>query len=169
MNKKILIFIGLLIFAAEANSQDQWLNWQWLTGEWKGEGGGQPGQGEGAFSFRQGLDGHVMIRKSHAEYPASENRPAVQHEDLMVVYPENPKENLFRAVYFDNESHVINYSVLAEKNTITFTSEKSDENPLFRLTYKLLDNGKVNTRFEISQDGKSFMTYVEGISVKTIP
>jgi hypothetical protein len=38
--------------------------------------------------------------------------------------------------------------------------------PVFRLTYTLLSDGMVNTKFEMSQDGKTFMTYIEGKSKK---
>lgn len=39
--------------------------------------------------------------------------------------------------------------------------------PVFRLTYTWLEPGLENTKFEMSQDGKNFITYVEGKSVKT--
>ena len=38
--------------------------------------------------------------------------------------------------------------------------------PVFRLTYTLLDNETINTKFEMSQDGEKFTTYIEGKSKK---
>lgn len=38
--------------------------------------------------------------------------------------------------------------------------------PVFRLTYSLPDNHEVNTKFEMSQDGVLFATYIEGKSKK---
>jgi len=44
------------------------------------------------------------------------------------------------------------------------TSDKIPNAPVFRLTYTLLDNETVNTKFEISNEGDKFMTYIEGKS-----
>ena len=78
-------------------------------GDWVGEGG-RPGQGTGRFSFRWDLQKHVLVRRGSAEFPAAQGRPVTVHEDLMVIYPA-PGSSGFRAVYFDNEGHVINYTI----------------------------------------------------------
>ena len=49
---------------------------------------------------------------------------------------------------------------------IVLTSEKIPNAPIFRLTYTLLDDNTVNTKFEMSQDGENFMTHIEGKSKK---
>lgn len=160
-----LLAFSLLIFNAFAQQNQVWANWSWLIGEWKGEGGGQPGQGGGVFSFQTALDGKILVRKSHSEYPASGNRPAIIHDDLMIVsldYAGNPS----KAIYFDNEGHTINYSITYAPNTIVLLSDKIPNVPIFRLTYSLLENQMVNTKFEMSQDGEKFMTYIEGKSKK---
>jgi hypothetical protein len=106
-----------------------------------------------------------MVRKSHSEYPASGSRPAAIHDDLMIVsldFAGTPS----KAIYFDNESHTINYSITYNPRTIVLLSEKIPNVPVFRLTYTLLDDQMVNTKFEMSQDGEKFMTYIEGKSMK---
>ena len=143
-----------------------WEKWSWLMGEWIGEGDGQPGQGGGTFSFSFELDYKVILRKSHSEYPASESNPEVIHDDLMIIYLDN-NTNPTRAVYFDNEGHTIHYSITYADNSITLTSGKEENAPVFRLVYTLLEPGTVNTKFEMSQDGENFMTYIEGQSKKT--
>lgn len=161
----LLIVFSLLISTTFAQQNSTWKDWSWLIGEWRGEGGGQPGQGGGTFSFKTDLDGKILVRKSHSEYPASGNRPATIHDDLMIVsldYSGNPT----KAIYFDNEGHTINYRISYAPNTIVLTSEKMANVPVFRLTYTLLDTQMVNTKFEMSQDGEKFMTYVEGKSKK---
>jgi len=52
---------------------------------------------------------------------------------------------------------------LADKEII-FTSDKILKAPGFRLTYKIIDDVMVNTKFEMSKDGKNFFTYIEGKS-----
>lgn len=45
-------------------------------------------------------------------------------------------------------------------------SDKIPNVPIFRLTYTLLENESINTKFEMSQDEIKFMTYIEGKSKK---
>src|SRR5690349_5925928 len=83
---------------------------QFLLGEWIGEGGGGPGEGSGAFAFARELQGKVLVRTNYAEYPASAERPAFRHDDLMIVYTDPPSGRP-HAIYFDSEGHVIEYAV----------------------------------------------------------
>mgnify|MGYP003478842381 FL=1 len=137
----------------------------WLLGEWIGDGSGMPGQGEGTFYFSYDLDKNIIVRKSHSEYPAAGNKPPIIHDDLMIVYFD-ASDKATKAMYFDNEGHIINYTVLLTDKSITLTSLKSSNSPIFRLTYDLLENGMINTKFEMSRDGVNFMTYIEGKSKK---
>ena len=101
----------------------------------------------------------------HSEYPAAPGKPDVIHDDLMIVYPDY-SGTPSKAIYFDNEGHTINYAITYADNTIVLTSDKIPNVPTFRLTYSLLPESVVNTKFEMSQDGTSFSTYVEGKSKK---
>jgi hypothetical protein len=105
----------------------------------------------------------VIERKSHSEYPATNNKPLIIHDDLMIVYLDFTK-NPSKAIYFDNEGHTINYNIFYSDFSIVMTSDKIPNAPVFRLTYTLLDNETVNTKFEISNEGDKFMTYIEGKS-----
>ena len=71
-----------------------------------------------------------------------------------------------KAIYFDNEGHTINYSITFSDKTIIFTSDQTLNIPVFRLTYALMEDQQVNTKFEISMDGENFKTYVEGKSTR---
>lgn len=135
-----------------------------LIGNWKGEGSGKPGEGEGDFSFKFDLNKNIIVRSSHSEYPAKKNKPLVIHDDLMIIYSNN-SGNQYRAIYFDNEGHVINYSItFPDDNDIIFTSDKIPNVPLFKLTYTKINNDLINVKFEISPDGEKFSTYIEGRS-----
>jgi hypothetical protein len=168
MNTKLLLSIILLTAASVSFGQQNssWNNWHWLLGTWTGEGSGQPGKGGGTFTFSHDLDSMIIVRKSHSEYPATDNKPAVIHDDVMIVYTDfigGPA----KAIYFDNEGHTINYQVAYADESIVLTSNKMPGVPVFRLTYTLLDTGTVDTKFEMSQDGDKFITYIEGKSKKT--
>ena len=68
----IPVFLFGIISISSAQQKTTWNKWDWLIGEWKGEGSGQPGQGSGTFSFSFDLDRNILIRKSHSEYPAAD-------------------------------------------------------------------------------------------------
>jgi len=158
-----ILAIFLLGFSSIALAQKDttWNRWSWLIGDWVGEGSGTPGQGSGWFSFHLDLKGKILLRKSHSEYPATKDQPEIVHDDMMVVYPDDSNHN-DKAIYFDNEGHVINYSITDSEKAIVFISSKAQNPPMFRLTYMPIDNETVDVRFEISQDGAKFVTYVEG-------
>lgn len=157
-------FAFLAILAGQPGKDDPWAPMKFLVGEWVGEGGGQPGQGTGGFSFQPDLEGNVLVRRSYAEYPATKQRPAYRHDDLMVVFRE-PGGPELRAVYFDNEGHVIHYTITTSKdgNSIELLSAPSPASPRFRLTYVKTGATSLSTKFEIAPPGKpdSFSTYVE--------
>jgi hypothetical protein len=159
----LALFFSGILSVSFGQQNDSWNKWSWLIGEWTGEGSGQPGLGGGIFSFRPDLDKKILVRKSHSEYPASENKPKVIHDDLMIIYPDQ-SGNPINAIYFDNEGHTINYTISYPNKSIVLTSEKARNIPVFRLTYTLLGNDTVNTKFEMSQDGVKFIVYIEGKS-----
>ncbi len=107
-----------------ASDNDPWDSYRFLLGEWTGEGSGQPGQGKGEFTFAPELDGKVLVRRNVNQIPTGPDRPPTVHEDLMVVYPAEKGQPL-RAIYFDNEGHVISYTVHPsdDRRSLTFLSD----------------------------------------------
>lgn len=161
MKKLILLVIILLPPFGFTQQSDPFESWKWLLGEWVGEGNGQPGKGSGEFSLFPDLDNKILVRKNHSEYPATKDKPKIIHDDLMVVYLDfsgNPN----KAIYFDNENHVINYNISYSANSIILTSEKIPNVPVFRLTYASVEKELINVKFEMSQDGENFTVYSEG-------
>ena len=153
----LLLFLTLAVAPALAQQDTTWQPWHWLLGEWVGEGS----PGEGRFSLTPDLGGRVLVRKNHAEYPASDNRPRVVHDDLLIVYRDS-SQGPPRAIYFDNEGHVITYGVTTSEGAIVFTSAKAGDAPIFRLTYSRLEGDMIDVIFEMSKDGERFMTYLQG-------
>lgn len=153
-------FLLTLTAALGAAADDGFKPVEFLIGDWIGEGSGSPGQGSGGFSLSYDLDGKILVRRSISDYPAANGRPAAHHEDLMIVYPEPS----LRAVYFDNEGHVIHYAVHAQSNGVQFISEPSKKEPRYRLTYTKQDDGGVLIDFAIAPPGRpeGFKSYVAG-------
>ena len=106
-----------------------------------------------------------MVRRNRADYPATKDRPAFSHTDLMVIYPEQ-EGRAMRAIYFDNEGHVINYSVnlAQDRTTVTFLSDPSPSSPRFRFIYNKAKNDTMTFRFDIAPPGnpEAFKKYLEG-------
>lgn len=127
----------------------------WLEGEWAGEGAGTPGAAAGAFSMKRELGGHILVRRSFAEYPAANGRPAFRHDDLTVISAGN------EAVYYDNEGHVIHYAITATEGKAVFLSAPAEGQPRFRLTYTSTGKDTLELSFDIAPPGQTeFKTYL---------
>ena len=146
-------------------SGDPWEPFQFLIGNWSGTGSGQPGEvvaGWTSFSFDLGKN--ILVRKNRAELaPKPGEKTGAVHEDLLIVYRE-PGEPQFRAIYFDNEGHVINYRVSfpAQQQSVVFESDASAKGPRFRLIYELGSDGLLSSEFLIAPPGGEFKTYTQG-------
>lgn len=131
-----------------------------LVGEWIGAGSGAPGDGKGGFTFARELQGKVLVRRNFAEYPATNGRAAYRHDDLMVVYEDALK--IRRADYWDNEGHIIHYTVTtaADGCTIRFESPRLATFEAYRLTYTIKSADEVSIGFQIAPPGKDFGNYI---------
>jgi hypothetical protein len=116
----ILVLLINPVFAQNStpNSLD---DLRFLIGEWEGVGAGGPGAGKGVFSFAFDLQNKAIVRKNYAEYPPTANRPAIRHDDLMVIYFDRASNQIL-ANYFDSEGQQITYKVMpsAEQNAVRF-------------------------------------------------
>jgi hypothetical protein len=158
----VLLISTIRLSGQPAIPQPNWDEWKFLIGEWIGEGGGGPGQGTGGFTFSLDLQKRILVRKNYADYPATNDRPAFRHDDLMIVYQETGKPT--RADYFDNEGHVIHYTVEFAKDStaVVFVSDPSTSTPRFRMTNAKVGPDKLTIKFEIAPPGKpeAFSTYI---------
>jgi hypothetical protein len=146
---------------------DRWADFRFLIGTWVSEGTLE--QGSGSFSLEADLNNNVLVRRNTAFVPAGKGRPAVKHEDLMVIYTERAAKE-FRASYFDSEGHVIQYSVtsLPANKGLVFVSAPERSAPRFRLTYTKAEGDRVAIQFEIAPPGQPdrFRKYLGGTVVR---
>ena len=160
-------FLTIALWLACSLFGQDWGPAQFLLGNWAGEGGGQPGQGAGLFSFTPDLQGKILVRKSFTEYPAANGRPASRHEDLTILYHDAATHAL-RATYFDSEDHIIHYSVRPAEDGVIFVSEGAPAAPRFRMTYTSAGTDSVKIKFEIAAPGKEFTVYLEGAAHREV-
>jgi len=148
--------------AQTAAAKDPWAPLQFLVGTWIGEGSGEPGpSGTGGSTFFFELDKQILVRNNWAKYPPRPGeKTGISHEDLMIIYPDSSGAAM-RAIYFDNEEHVIEYSVQPAGSDVVFESAGSPSTPSYRLTYTSTGADHAKLKFEIAPPGKSFATYIE--------
>jgi hypothetical protein len=126
---------------------------EFLLGDWEGGGGGTPGQSTGGTSFAPGLQDRVVIRSNFAVTPTTSQAPASRHDDLMIIYVD--ERGVVRADYYDNEGHVIRYSMAAAgPGHVVFTSDPVAAGPQYQLTYQDAPPALVKGTFSIASPGK---------------
>lgn len=146
-----MLLVCAVVSAQQPGPSPNWDAWKFLIGKWVGEGTGDMGQGVGYFTFEPDLDGSVLIRKNHAQYPATKDRAAYSHDDLMIVFAD-PATKQTRAFYTDSEGHVIYYTANFSNggDTLTFLSDMLPATPRFRLTYLRTKTGHMTLTFEVA-------------------
>jgi len=160
-----MLLLCLTALAQQPASDVSFDSLKFLLGRWVGEGSSEVGDGSGYFSFETALQGKAMVRKNHAEYPATKERPAYAHDDLMIVYVDLGTKRLC-GFYTDNEGHVINYaiSISSDRKSVVFLSEAQAASPRYRLTYTVMQPDKMAITLEVAAPGKpdQFQKIVEG-------
>lgn len=135
-----------------------------LEGTWEGRvaAGFASAQSSGQYSFSRELSGHVLARRAEG-YESCKGPQSFDcgHRDLLYVYEDAPAHAL-RAIYFDNEGHVIHYDVATpDARTAQFVSAPSTSGPQFRLVYRL-ENARLSGMFQMRAPGeKDWKSYLE--------
>jgi hypothetical protein len=163
----LVVLCACSLFAQPSQSAPPgiWKPLQFLIGTWeaKTQAGSAQASSSGTYSFAFELGNHVIAR--HADNKNSTCKgPAdldCDHGDLLYIYPEGPVRAL-KAIYFDNEGHVIHYDVFVPGPTsAVFVSDPSLPGQQYRLSYEM-KGATMQGKFEIRPPGQSdFKTYLE--------
>jgi len=153
---------GLLGAQTSATENEQWSALRFLEGSWEAatQGGVAKANAVGTYSFRKELSGHILARHSRASGCKGPADFDCDHSDLLYIYPEG--QGPLKAIYFDNEGHVIHYSVTTPTPaSAVFISDGSTPGPRFRLVYELKE-GVMSGKFQMQMPGKTDWTsYLE--------
>jgi len=136
-----------------------------LLGQWQALS--KPGEPTGEFRFVSQLQSKIIVRTNHADYDATNERPAFRHEDLMIIYCDDAQKLL--ADYYDSEGHVIHYvGQVNGENKVVFTSLPMAASPRFRLSYHLDDERRLIGTFETASpvEPNVFTPYLSWSAVK---
>lgn len=146
-----------------------WEAWKFLLGEWEGGNPNDPEQGRGIFSFSFELDENILVRRNRTTFPDTHERPGYTHADLLIIYTEF--NGMKRAIYFDNEQHVIHYEVKVTpgQNKIILESDPVPSMPQFRFTYSGWGKNSLEAKFEMAPPGAAgeYSVYLEGTARRT--
>jgi hypothetical protein len=138
--------VGVLAQGAVGAQADGFGALRFLFGNWQAID--LPAGESGGFTFTLGVQDHVLIRTNQAHYPAAGDRPASNHDDLLVIYRE---DGSLKADYFDSEGHVIRYVVeTPSRNVATLVSARIAGQPRYRLSYHADAAGLLIGSFEIA-------------------
>ena len=151
--------------AAKAN--DTWKSLKFLEGTWEAKTqGGAPAAVAGTYTFVEELGGHVLARHSKTDDCKGPAAFDCDHGDLLYAYQESPGQPL-KAIYFDNEGHVINYVVtVPAPGSAAFLSDPSLPGPQFRLTYEL-KSGVMSGKFQARMPGQTaWNSYLEWAGIR---
>ena len=165
--KTVLLWLvlggGVGLRAADAPPADPFAPLAFLEGSWSATAKGQNGVAtSGSYTFRLELDNHILARHSSHDTSAKTSvNFDYKHGDLLYVYQEMPGQPL-KAIYFDNEGHVLHYDVTTPAPTsVVFLSEAPPGAPHFRLMYERKGN-EMSGKFQIMPPGaKDWMSYLE--------
>jgi len=162
----LTILVASLLLSVTARGQaqaasDPWQSLRFLMGTWdaKTTSGTAAAQSNGIYSFGLELKDHILARHSSSgacKAPADFN---CDHSDLLYLFLDHQS---IKAIYFDNEGHVIHYSVSTPTPaSVVFLSDSSLPGPQFRLAYER-SQSILSGKFQMKMPGQSeFTSYLE--------
>jgi hypothetical protein len=156
----VLLFTGGLL-AQKPSSP--WKPFEFLIGTWEAKttGGSASASGSGRYTFQTEMKDHILARhstNSGCKGPADFD---CLHGDLLYIYQDAPGQP-YKAIYFDNEGHVIHYDVSnSTPAAVVFLSDQSEPGPRYRLSYEL-KGATMYGKFEMRLPGAAeFKSYLE--------
>ena len=145
---------------------DPWQPLKFLTGSWEAKTGGGTASAQviGVYSFNFELNNHILARHSGSASCKAPTDFDCEHSDLLYLYPEGSG---IKAIYFDNEGHVIHYDVTTPTPTSAiFLSDPATPGPQFRLVYERKD-AILSGKFQMRMPGQTeFKSYLEWSGTK---
>jgi hypothetical protein len=157
------LFVAISLGAQTApQAADSWQALSFLQGTWQAKTGeGSTAKVTGTYTFATELKGHVLARHSTVAGCTGPEAFDCQHGDLLYIFDERPGQPL-KAIYFDNEGHVIHYGLSTPDATTAIFLSEPGPGPRFRLVYHLehaVMYGKFQMQMPGQEDWKSYLEW----------
>jgi hypothetical protein len=153
---------------APPGANEQWRALSSLEGTWNARTrqAASAIEASGTYTFRKELGGRILARHTSTAGCKGPLDYDCEHSDLLYVYQEIPSQPL-KAIYFDNEGHVIHYSISTPAPmSVVFLSDPVGTGPQFRLIYEL-KGAVMEGKFQMHMPGKTEWTsYLEWSGAK---
>jgi hypothetical protein len=132
-----IAFLALTLPLAAQTNPDPFAPIHFLFGTWEAKGNGPGGVvSSGSYTFAPDLMNNILVRR--ATTSGACKGPVTfdcDHSDALTIYPES---GALHAIYFDNEGHVLHYTITTPTpTTAVFLTDPAQPGPQFRLTYSL--------------------------------
>ncbi|HTJ31076.1 MAG TPA: hypothetical protein VL346_11280 [Acidobacteriaceae bacterium] len=163
----LLLVMPVAAQAPAGSRPDPWKALSFLLGRWEAKtSSGQPASASGSYTFQEELSGHVLARHSSSDSCKGPAEFNCDHHDLLYAWQSFPHGPV-SAIYFDNEGHVIHYSVsTSDPDTAIFLSDPNQPGPLLRLVYERKGD-TMTGKFQSQAPGHSeWQTYLEWSGAK---
>jgi hypothetical protein len=164
-NLRLGLLVAAACFCASGGSAqtDEWKQLRFLIGTWdaRTQGGSAGAASSGSYLFQLELRDHILARHSSSAGCKGQASFDCEHGDLLYVYQDAPSQ-LYKAIYFDNEGHVIHYDVsIPSPSKVVFLSSSPQPGPQYRLSYELKGSTMFG-KFQMRALGQSeFVSYLE--------
>jgi hypothetical protein len=157
-----VLICAVRLRAVPEETGSAWKPLQFLIGMWdaRTEGGSAGAASSGTYTFQWELKKHILVRRAAGAECKGPSDFSCEHSDRLFVYQDAPEKPL-RAIFFDNEGHVIHYNVAAtEPGSVVFLSESSQPGPQYRFSHALKGR-TLSGKFEMRLPGQpDFTTYL---------
>jgi hypothetical protein len=167
MSLLALIALPWLGIAQTPKPNDVWQPLRVFLGNWKGQGGGEPGKGEYERSYRLIFnEGFIEIKNKSSWQPTEQNPQGEVHEDLGYISYDKAR-NTFIHRQFHIEGFVNQYrleSISEGGKKIVFISEAIENIPAgwrAKETYQILGDHEFSETFELAPPDKEFGVYTK--------
>ena len=164
--KICLLFLSVILGASlnaqsTVQSPDAWTALNFLQGTWQAKTGeGSTAKVTGSYTFAKELSGHLLARHSTVAGCTGPKAFDCEHGDLLYIFEERPRQPL-KAIYFDNEGHVIHYTLSTPDETTAIFLSEPGPGPTFRLVYHL-DHTTMSGKFQMQMPGQNdWKSYLE--------
>ena len=136
-----------------------------FVGSWKGQGGGEPGNGNYERTYQFILNKRFIEIRNKSTYPPTDKFPNGEvHEDIGYFSYDSGRK-VFVLRQFHAEGFVNQYkldSIAPDKKTLVFVCEAIENIPAgyrAKETYRLINENEIEEIFEIAEPGKGFEVY----------
>ncbi len=164
----VIFFLLPAILSGQVTKKDSlWLTLQPFIGEWKGEGGGEPGNGRYERSYQFVLNKNFIEIKNKSVYPPTDKNPKGEvHEDIgYFSYDRGLKKFKLRQLHLEGFVNEFTLdSISADNKTFVFLTYAIENIPKgwrAKETYRLINPDELEEIFELAAPSQEFEIYTK--------